>query len=204
MNFSSTTRVLFVGSMLGFVICMLVLSSWLFLWPMWLEYRMRPAKATMPDRVLLGTVRVGATVDASVRVFTDLTDPSGVKAYCREPYFVAVRKTYVGGPSEGTARESVFCDVFFSIRAATPGEHSGSLRVFVGDQKVDIPISVNVLPPDSTLPRVLITETPFVRYATDDASIFEPLLERLKSANVDIHYAESLPDDITGFDVVVL
>src|SRR5262249_15730895 len=85
-----------------------------------------------------------------------------------------------------------------------PGDYSGTLKVFLGGQRGEIPVTVTVAPQEPGLPRVLIAETPFERFSTGDASLFHPLLELVKSLKIDVSYSQHLPEQLTGFDVVLL
>ena len=51
---------------------------------------------------------------------------------------------------------------------------------------------------------MLVTATPFDCYSTDDASLFDPLLNVVRAANVDVHYTHALPGDLSRFDVILL
>jgi len=74
-----------------------------------------------------------------------------------------------------------------------------------------VPVTASILEQEAGLSRALIVETPFRRHSTSDASIFDPWLELVKSAKLDVHYLEidrTLPLlrnlDLSNFDVVLL
>ena len=88
---------------------------------------------------------------------------------------------------------------------------TGTLTVQVGQKPVEIPVSANVIEQDPDATRVLIVETPFCRFSTSNASIFEPWLKLVKDAKLDVSYLEMDPAlpvlrdlDLSGFDVVLL
>src|SRR5262245_57176497 len=111
-------RLLWIGVLAAASLTLIALVVWLVLWPLWLESRMPPAKGVLPDHLPLGVVREGAVVEASARVFVHTTDPTGLRAKVRAPWFVKVEETHVGGPGEGTSRGTVFCDVYFSVKTS--------------------------------------------------------------------------------------
>jgi hypothetical protein len=197
-------RLAFLATLAVASIGLIALFVALVIWPLWVEYRMEPARQVIPDRVSFGVLRTGAIAEASVRVFVRAVEPAGIRARVRAPWFVKVEDVHVGGPGEGTSRGTVFCDVYFRLDTERPGERAGILRVMLAGERGEIPIVASVAPRDPALPRVLAAETPFHHVATDDASIFDPLLDVVKSSKADVSYARRLPDDLSGFDVVLL
>jgi hypothetical protein len=185
-------------------IALIALFAALVLWPLWVESRMPPARQVMPDRVPLGTVRAGAIVEASARVFVRAMDPAGIRATVRAPRFVKIDDVSVGGPQGGTSRGTVFCDVFFSVRTEQTGDRAGAISVMLAGERGEVPVVVTIAPQDPALPRVLVVETPFDRLSTDQGDSFEPLLDVVRSARADVSYARRLPEDLSGFDVLLL
>jgi hypothetical protein len=197
-------RTLWVGVLAAASATLIALVVALVLWPLWLESRMPPARQVIPDRLSFGTVRAGAIVEASARVFVHAVDPSGVRARVRAPWFIKVEELFVGGPEAGTSRGTVFCDVFFRVSTSRPGEHASTIKVIVAGERGEIQVAVTVAPEDPALPRVLVAETPFDRVSTDEGSAFDPLLDVVRSSKADVSYARRLPEDLSGFDVLLL
>jgi hypothetical protein len=195
---------LWIGVLAAASATLIALVVALVLWPLWLESRMPPARQVMPDRLSFGTVRAGAIVEASARVFVHATDPAGIRARVRAPWFIKVEEVSVDGPKAGTSRGTVFCDVFFRVSTSRPGEHAGTIKVIVAGERGEVPVTVTVAPGDPALPRVLVVETPFDRLSTDEGSAFDPLLDVVRSSKADVSYARRLPEDLSGFDVLLL
>src|SRR5436309_9055195 len=72
-----------------------------------------------PDRFPLGTLRVGATAEASVRVFAD-----GDKVFALGPPFVVIKET-----TKANMNGKACCDVTFAIDTAKAGDFSGEIAV---------------------------------------------------------------------------
>ena len=166
---------------------------------------------SQPNRLTLGTVRVGATVEASVRVLIRGDDTTGIEAKTSPPPFIRVTQTRMGTQTYGNLGTFIFCDVFVSLNTTRIGEYSGKLNVHVGEKQVEIPVTASILEKDPEATRVLIVETPISRFSTSDASYFEPWLKLVKSAKLDVHYLEVDPAlpvlrnlELSDFDVILL
>ncbi|MBI3861128.1 MAG: hypothetical protein HY290_04450 [Planctomycetia bacterium] len=164
-----------------------------------------------PDLLSLGTVRVGATVEASVRIFGEGTDTAGVAVKTQPPRFVRITETRLGTQQYGNVPPSVVCDVVISLDTSRAGEFSGKIKVQIGEIEVEVPVAASILEQEAGLSGVLVVETPFQRFSTSDSSIFDPWLEVVKSAKLDVSYLEVdgarpvLRDlDLEKFDVVLL
>src|SRR5579859_2966810 len=64
-----------------------------------------------PDRVSLGTVYVGAMVEASVRVLIRGEDSAGVETRVSPPPFLRVTQTRIGTQTYGNSGTFIYCDV---------------------------------------------------------------------------------------------
>jgi len=164
----------------------------------------KPARGVQPDRIPIGTVREGSTVEASARVFFDTKNAVGLAINIAPPPFVVVEDVHVGRPEEGSSGGTAFCDVFLSVETERAEDYSGHLQVQLGNQRAEVPISITVLPHEPGLTKVLVVETPFGRFSTSDASLFNPLLDIVKSLQIDINYARVLPQQLLDFDVILL
>ena len=176
--------------------------------------------ALLPDRVAadqfqpnalnFGSVRVGATVEGSVRIFRETANSSGLAIKVEPPAFVRAEDIKVGSQDYGGNIRG-FCDLVFSIGTERAGDYSGLVRVEIGRERFAIPVSVTVRPQMPNLTRVLVLETPFSRFSTNDATRFDPLLVLVREGHFDVHYLSSqrgLPVlrkvDLAKIDVVFL
>lgn len=162
-----------------------------------------------PNRMPFGTVHVHSTVQANAR-FT-FKEPSG-RLQVDIPDFVTVREVRPLKPSD-TPDGTPGYDVFFELKTDRPGERSGTLEVRLGDQAAKMPVTASVRPNQPGLTRVLVTSSPFDRYASADAAVYQPILELAKSGTLDLNYFDPvagqsvLPEAeklSTYFDVVLL
>jgi hypothetical protein len=166
---------------------------------------------TQPDRITLGTVRVGATVEASVRVLLRGDDITGVEVATAPPPFLRVTQTRLGTQTYGNLGTFITCDVFVSLNTSRTGEFTDKLTVRLNRRPIEIPVQANVVEKEPDAPRVLVAETPFCRFSTSDASHFDAWLKLVKSARLDAHYLEVDPAlpvlrdlDLSNFDVILL
>jgi hypothetical protein len=163
-----------------------------------------------PDKLNVGTIYVGATVEASVRLFFKGGDATRLRVSTQAPPFVAVTQTSLGTENYGMA-DFIFCDVFVSFDTREPGAFNDAIEIKVGETQVAVPVAREVSEAGSGLTRVLIAETPIQRFSTMDASVFDPWLALVKSAKLDVSYLEVdrqnpvLRDvELSKFDIVLL
>jgi hypothetical protein len=85
------------------------------------------------------------------------------------------------------------------------------LTVQVGEKTIAIPVTATVIEKNPDATRVLVVETPFSRFSTNDASHFDAWLKLVKSAKLDVSSLEVDPGlpvlrelDLSNFDVVLL
>ena len=168
------------------------------------------AREVQPDSLKFGMVRVGATVEGSVRVFREGADASGLAVKVVPPAFLKVGSIEIGSQTHGPETRG-FCDIAVSVDTGREGDHSGVLRVEIGGQRVEVPVGATVRPRKPDLSRVLVAETPFTKFSTDDATLFAAWLKLVEGADLDVHYLEVrrgspvLRDiDLANFDVVLL
>lgn len=166
---------------------------------------------SQPDALTLGIVRVGATVEASFRIFEKGDDAAGVPLEIAPPAFVRVKQTRLGTQTFGNLGKFVTFDVIVSIDTATEAEYDEPIEVRIGEQHVEIPVTVIVSAQEPDQTRLLVLETPFHRFSTGDASLFGAWLDLVASENFDVHYfdvdrSESVlrDADLAEFDVVLL
>jgi len=169
-----------------------------------------PGKA-QPDRLDFGMVRMGATVDGSVRILKAGDDATGVPVNVHPPSFARVKRVELATQTYGHLGTRVLCDIFVSIDTQHVGKISGTMVVEIGAQKVEVPIKANVLPQDPNATSLLVVQTPFNRVSTEDASRFNPWLKLVESEGLDAHYIDIIRHepvlrdlDLSQFDVILL
>jgi hypothetical protein len=164
-----------------------------------------------PDRITLGTVYIGATVEASVRVLIRGDDFTGLEVKTSPPPFLRVTQSRLGTQKYGALGTFVTCDVFVSLNTSQTGELDDKLSVRVGQKDVVIPVSAKIIEKDPHTTRVLVVETPISRFSTNDASHFDAWLKLVSAARLDVstlevdHGLPVLRDlDLLNFDVILL
>jgi hypothetical protein len=171
----------------------------------------RPTVKRLPDRVDWGTVRVGAVAQASVRlVFQGDLDPE-MTVQSQSPAFVRVSRHRMGKQETADAGNSIHCDIGLALETGRAGEFQGTVQVTADGVLIEIPVAARVLDAEPGLPRVLVIETPFRAGLTNNAAVFDPWLELMKSAKVDVDYVDVDPErpvlrdwDLSRFDIVWL
>ena len=172
----------------------------------------RPSIAAefQPDYLKFGAVRVGAAVEGSVRIFRERADASIPKPKVEAPTFVRIMSVEVGTQKYGSDTKG-FCDIAVSIDTQHVGDQVGRLRIEIGEQRVEVPISVSVQPQKNDQSRVLVVETPFNKFSTSHATDFAGWLRLVETAAIDASYLDVergksvLRDiDLERFDVVLL
>ena len=140
-----------------------------------------------PNALRFGSVRGGATVEGSVRIFRETANSSGLTIKVEPPGFVRVDDIKVGSQDYG-GNVRGFCDLSFSIDTERAGDYSGEVRVEIGRERIAIPVRATVRPQMPNLTRVLVVETPFSKFSTGDATDFDPWLNLVKEGHFDVHY----------------
>ncbi len=165
---------------------------------------------SQPDVLRFGPVRVGATVEGSVRIFRDEAEASPPTPKLEPPEFVRVRQVEVGTQNYG-GNVKGFCDILVSLDTRRPGTVSGPIRVVVGRRRYAVPVSATIRPRIPRLTRTLVLSSPFTRFSTRDSGQWLPWLELVDAAHLDPHYVEVKPDapvlrgiDLNRFDAVLL
>ncbi|MGH7136214.1 MAG: hypothetical protein ACREHD_10775, partial [Pirellulales bacterium] len=73
------------------------------------------AGEAQPDRIDVGTIFVGATVEASTRIFFEGNDATGLSADVHPPPFVQIVRTRLDTQHFGDRGTYVVCDVFMAV-----------------------------------------------------------------------------------------
>jgi hypothetical protein len=141
-----------------------------------------------PDRLPLGTVATGATAEASFLVYFDGNSTKGLEAKVEAPPFVKVLRTGLGTRDFGMAGTSIYCEADLAFDTAKAGDFRGEIRVAVGKHKATVPVSVTVRPRAPDRPRVLVADTPFQKYSTGDASVFDAWHGVVRDGGFDADY----------------
>jgi hypothetical protein len=163
-----------------------------------------------PDRIAVGTVYSGATVEASFLVFEPGTDPK-IMMRVTAPKFVKVLNKAIHHQQFGAGNDFVCGTVELAIDTSAAGQWSGEVSVTLGQTTVKVPVSATVKPRPAGLSRLLIAETPFERYSTGDGRDYAAWTDLVKDASVDVSYllvARGKPVlrdlDLSKFDCVLL
>lgn len=169
------------------------------------------AGEVQPDRLNFGRVHVGARVQGSVRIFVDANDARSLKAKVEPPSFVKVNKFDQGTQEYGKGNTKGYCDIAVTIDTAKAGERSAPIVMTLGAHRVEVPVIASIRPRDTQRPRILVADTPFQKFSTSDASLFDPWLKLVADQDLDVDYLEvqrgkSVFDglDLSGFDGLLL
>ena len=190
-----------------------------------------------PDSFPLGTAQVGSTFELSLGIFSDqksLPNPSWmaqvpkllkprVEQWLNFRRTLAVRRQWrctVDAPEFLKVRRQewmnhsyhgAFASVWLAASAIRPGTNAGSVKVTLQadgyePKTLEIPVHLRVVdrPPRGS---VLITSTPFDRFATENGRDFEPLgniTTWLAENGVRVDYLEDLPRQLDEWQVLLL
>lgn len=142
-----------------------------------------------PDRLDFGTVRLGNRVQGSVRIFLEPKEVEGKAAKVEAPAFVRVDDVKVGTQQYGPNTRG-YCDIAVTILTESAGEKAGAMRMTIGDRVVSVPVRARVKPRAADAVRVLVADTPFQKFSTSDAGLFDPWLRLVDRADLDVSYVE--------------
>jgi hypothetical protein len=137
-----------------------------------------------PDRIDVGVVRVGAVVEAGVRVYWDRLEPGHVKPAAETPRFAVLKELTI----EQTRAGRAYSEVRLVLRTAEEGEFKDVVRVSYGAQRAEFPVRMQVFPQEPGLRHVLIADTPFDSSSTLDANDFERWRRMVESAPLSPNY----------------
>jgi hypothetical protein len=167
-----------------------------------------------PDRLPLGTVSVGATVEASFLVYEKTDDPKKLSLTVEAPPFVTVLEKSVIDRDIFDGDDWVKGAgglVLIRIDTGKAGNFQGEVQVKLGTVTARVPVSVVVTPPEPAAVKMLVVESPFVAFATSDASVFKDWTDLVAEAKWDVSYLTVAQGklvfrdlDLSRFDVVLL
>ena len=78
------------------------------------------AAEVQPNALRFGSVRVGATVEGSIRIFRQGNDASGLAIKVEPPAFLRVEDIQVGSQQFGPNNRG-YCDIWVSVDTRAPG-----------------------------------------------------------------------------------
>ena len=163
-----------------------------------------------PDRIAFGNVHTGATVEASFMVL-ERGDDKKIKFEVKAPRGVRVLGKSIDTQEYGPGNKFVRGSVEIAIDTAAAGEVTGDVAVTLGKQAVKVPVSATVKPRRAGLLRVLVVQTPFARFSTQDGRMFDAWTGLVKAAAWDVSYLLTRPGkaafrdcDLASFDTILL
>jgi RNA polymerase sigma factor (sigma-70 family) len=169
---------------------------------------------TMPDRLPLGIVRVGATIEASFFVCTKSDDPKNGIISVEAPAFVKVVDKSLNQQNiwDGTGWvKGVASTVVIRIDTSKAGPFKGEVDVKLGTNLVKVPVSAVVKPREPAATKLLVVASPFQAFSTDDASLFKDWTDMVEEAKWDMSNliltrgkAVFRALDLSKFDVILL
>jgi hypothetical protein len=169
------------------------------------------AGKTQPDRVEFGTIRVGVTADASVRIFASGNNAEGVKTKVTAPPFVIVKDSHLGAETYGNLGTWLVFDLFLTMDTRSASNFLGEILVQIGGQKTIVPVHALVAATVPGLTRTLVVATPFDRYSCDNASDFSSWLKVVEEGKLSPWYLQGGSDGsvlrnlaLKDFEVVLL
>ena len=150
------------------------------------------AAEVQPNALRFGSVRVGATVEGSIRIFRQGNDASGLAIKVEPPEFLRVEDIRVGSQQFGPNNRG-YCDIWVSVDTRHAGDYSGGASHRARPRTSRGPGGAWVRPQMPGLTRLLVVETPFSRFSTGDASFFEIWTNLVDGAHLDVHYLDVRP-----------
>lgn len=145
-----------------------------------------------PDRLALGTVRVGATVEASFGLSDVAKDPKKVVFTVEAPDFVKVldKSVFPGDVDlvDDELIKGVHAVVVIAIDTNKPGTFEGEIKVTLGGHAAKVPVSVVVKSADAAAIRILVAESPFHAYSTSDGGTFKAWTDLVTDAKWNVDY----------------
>jgi hypothetical protein len=156
-----------------------------------------------PDRLNFGVVHVGAKVQGSVRVFLDPKAVKSAKANASGTAFVKVDSISQGTQDFGPGNTRGYCDIAVTLDTSKARKVSAPVVMTVGERRVRVPVSADIRPRKASLVRVLVADTPFQKFSTGDARLFDPWLKLVESGGFDVDYVE-VRSDKTALDGIKL
>lgn len=140
-----------------------------------------------PDQLELGTVYVGATVEASFLVYEDGQDTT-IPFTVTAPRGVKILNKLVEAREFGPGNKRVGGSVEYALDTTQPGEVAGEFEVTLGKTKARVPFKATIAARQPGQPRLLIVSTPFQRYSSQHGKDFKPWTALVAEAQADVSY----------------
>lgn len=140
-----------------------------------------------PDRLAIGTVYTGAIVEASFLVY-EAGKNAAIKLEVKAPKFVKVLKKTTEAREFGKGNDFVYGLVELSLDTSKAGKFEEDFVVTLGATTVKVPVSATVKDRRAGKVRVLIAETPFEAYTTNDGGMFQEWTDLVGSSSIDVSY----------------
>jgi hypothetical protein len=163
-----------------------------------------------PNRIAIGTVYTGATVEASFMLFEPGTDPK-LALKVTAPKFVKILRTAVRTQEFGKGNHFVCGTVEIAIDTKAAAEWRGEVSVTLGNATAKVPVTATMKKRRPGLVRLLVGQTPFEAHSTRDGKAFEGWTELMNKAGLDPHYLLTSKDrtvfrdlDLSKFDCILL
>jgi hypothetical protein len=228
-----TRRRWLIASVLGFALILLSLLLWL---PGQGGSAPAPVRwKAQPDSLPLGTVLQGSTVEVTLGCLSDLKPPPPPDWIDRLPRFAQMPVVHmlrfrtsgqhrwrvrVEAPAFLSLDRSIlhfhpthgaFPTAYLRLVTRQAGEFDGVVTIRLSahdrdDHVLSIPVKATVRPQPARW-KVLITQSPFDRYSTEDGSHFAALADltaRLADQGVQIDFLQQIPKSLKSYDVVLL
>ena len=162
------------------------------------DLRPIPQPKLQPTVTDLGTVAVGATVEASFGVFWTDAALAREKALVDAPFGAVVQRIETSAYSERALTQ-----VEFALDTATARDVDATFTVRCGSEKVTVPLRAKVIALPKGGSRVLIAESPFEAFSCDDPAVLDAWRKIVEQARLDVDYRLARPGRAT-FDVAAL
>ena len=143
-----------------------------------------------PDRLNFGVVHVAAKVQGSVRIFVDPRDLRSAKPTVKGPAFLRVDSIDQGTQEYGKGNVKGYCDIAVTIDTARRGKVTSPIVMSLGELRVEVQVSADIQPRKPGLPRILVADTPFQKFSTGDARVFDAWLKLVESGGFDVDYID--------------
>jgi hypothetical protein len=168
------------------------------------------AGTVQPNKIAVGTVYTGATVEASFLVYEPGTDPK-IKFEVKAPKFVQVLDKTAEARQFGKGNDFVAGTVELAVDTKAAGDLSGDVEVTLGDTKVKVPVTATVKARKKGYSRVLLADSPFHSTSTGDGGMFKTWTDLVAASPLDVSYLRVRKDkpvlrdlDPAKFDCVFL
>ncbi|MCA8949655.1 MAG: hypothetical protein KDE27_09145 [Planctomycetes bacterium] len=152
------------------------------LWPVAQEPQ-PAAERVQPTAIDLGEVRVGAVVETSAAIFWG-RPPGDVQVEVELPKDLRPlsQRTYV------REQDKAVTDLGFAVPTHETGHFERTIPVRRGDEQVAIPVSWTVAPASPGGSRILVADSPFEAYSTDDPATFAVWRALVATNRFDVDY----------------